>query len=89
MSDFMLKIFTLMDSRVPSDWWDRSEVRQVSCRLTELEQAMEAILTPEQVSIWEQYQDAQRDMTRVDDFALFENTLSLGIELGRMSVQAQ
>ena len=89
MSDFMLEIFILMDSRVPSDWWDRSEVRQVSCRLTELEQAMEAILTPEQVSIWEQYQSAQRDMTRVDDFALFENTLSLGIELGRMSVQAQ
>lgn len=87
MSDFMFEIFTLMDSSIPSDWWDRHEVRQAAHQLEQAKTAIEETLTPEQAVLWDQYQNAQADMTQVDDFALFENTLALGIELGRLSAR--
>ena len=84
MSDFMNQIFIMLDSRVPEWYWERKEVRQASERLQTLERAVKDALDETQYALWQEYQDAQLRMTEMDDLALFENTLALGMELGRL-----
>lgn len=84
MSDFMNQIFIMLDSRVPEWYWERKEVRQASERLQTLERAVKDTLDETQYALWQEYQDAQLCMTEMDDLALFENTLTLGMELGRL-----
>lgn len=88
MSDFMNQIFIMLDSRVPEWYWERKEVRQASDRLRTLERAVKDALDETQYALWQEYQDAQLHMTELENRTLFENALTLGMELGRMETRA-